>query len=302
MFCFTNSIRRASLFAVVACVGMLPSVSRADGVAIYKQDVIAGKAGKAQTVFNDPQFFDREVQNAWNVARPMIEQAVKKELGKSNRFGNGFTLYDITFDLARSGPVHIEPWGSGAMKLTFTLNQNHLRFTSTVPGPTPKSWDPTIDVNFDMTLSMVITLPRLGTTTRITWVGANITRVHANSRSVLVAIAKFFVDSFVRGGSRGLLQVGINYANATMQTRLNIPLGRPDSIIAGLSKLGYDKLTSRVQNGMMIVTLVRERTLAQVIGTRVLSVRNLGAAGLTTAAGASAASKAELTSPVHPPR
>jgi hypothetical protein len=278
MFRFTFG--RVCLFAAVACVGMLPSPSRADGFQIYRETRI-GKDGQSQLVLNDARFFDREVQNLWNLARPQIEQRVKADLGKPNGFGSGFTLYNITFDLARTGPVRIEPWGSGALMVTLTLSNNHLRVTTTVPGPTPKSWDPTIDVRFDATLRMVITMPRPGAKTRVTWVGANVTRAQASSRSAIVAVAKFFVDSFSNGGSRALLQSLMNIANAQMQSRADFPLTRIDAPIEALRKQGYTKHTSRLQNGQVIVTMIKEQAagVAALQGVaKMQAARNLGMA------------------------
>ncbi len=261
MFHLPLGSRGFSLLATLAVVGLLPGIAAADGLAIYKQEILSGKAGPAQQVFNDPAFFGRAINAAWAAARPELERQLKSELGKSNRFGRGFTLYDIVLNFARSGPVQVQAHGANAVLLTYTLNGNYLRVTSTVPGPTPKSWDPTIHVNFNLQLRMVVTLPRPGTAARVTWISANLTRVEARSKSVLVAIAKFFVDSFVKGGTRGLLERGINLANSKLSAKVNVSLGSPDRILTALRPAGFTGYKAEVLGGRVVLTLTRTTSI-----------------------------------------
>jgi len=251
-----STFRRLSLFAVAICLALAPEAARAAGVKVIKQKIVQGKPEAPEQVFNDPQYFDREIQDAWTEARPQTTSDIVADLSKANRFGNGFTPYHINLTLASSGPVGVQRYGYNAVMVTYTLNNSYLRFTSTVPGPTPKSMDPTIDVHFDTTYSALIGLPMNGAKTKLTWSNTEITRVHATSRSVLVGLATTFVNLFSNGGARVSLENRINLSNEKMKKQIESRLARLDALVAGLRAQGYTKLMSEVQNGQLVLTAI----------------------------------------------
>jgi len=254
MFAFNSTRRWVSMFAAAALFGMLPSVSKAAGVQVYKQEIVGAKPGQAQLFFNDPLFFDREVQKAWNTARPLIEQRIGSELRKAH-YGD-YHLYDIHVKLAQSGVVRLAPYGTSAMKISYVLKNNHVDAKVDIPW-VPGFLEPKFNVNFDATVSIIVTLPRIGAPTKVTWVGAQLDRVTVSPGNLSGSIAKFFVDHFTTGGSRELLRRAMTYANTHLQTRIDLPLRNVDTLIANAAKLGYNAITSRVQGNNLLVTLIK---------------------------------------------
>jgi hypothetical protein len=259
MFRF-STLRRVSLLAVVACMGLLPSVSSAAaGVKVYKQDnSVIGKPGVPQLIYNDATFFDREVKKAWDAARPLIEARMRSELAKA-RYGS-YSLYDIHVRLAQSGTVKLEPYGATAMKISYSLKKNHADFEVSVPN-VPGFLEPEFNVSFDATVSIIVTLPRLGAPTKVTWVGAHLDRVSVSGGNITGTIAKFMIDTFTKGGSRELIRRAMTYANAHMQARIDLPLKQVDTLMANVAKLGFNSVSARVQGGQLLVTLIKGRQI-----------------------------------------
>lgn len=88
--------------------------------------------------------------------RPAIEEKVRNELGKGDRFARGITLYNIN---ARMGPTDFQYAGN---EVLYTIRGNYLYFKSTTPSVFGSYADPAFEVHFDIELRGPITAPLNG--------------------------------------------------------------------------------------------------------------------------------------------
>jgi hypothetical protein len=115
-----------------------------------------------------------------------------------------------------------------------------------------------VSARFDVTHSTIIGLPMNGAKSSVKWSHTEITRVQAQSKSVLAGVASAFVNMFSNGGARVSLQNLINVPNTQMKKQIESRLARLDALVAGLRSQGYTKLTSQVQNGQLVLTAIKE--------------------------------------------
>ncbi len=245
---------RPYFLAAVAAVGFLPLTASANGLAIFKQEVNNGKAQSPSQVWQDSAFFSRAVDRAWAKIRPDLEWKIVQELGRGDRFARGFTFYRISLNLARTGQLRLEPRGGNEMLMTFTLNGTYLRFTSTLPGPLGSWADPTMEVRFNAAVRMVVTLPSTSADPKVTWIGGQITWLQLHTKNVLVGAAIAVVGP---QNVQKIMQWGLNFANSKLSKEVNIPLGKVSPLMQPLRRLGYTEMHSQVQNGRVVVTLIK---------------------------------------------
>lgn len=99
--------------------------------------------------------------NAWQQdLRPMLPGLLQRELGKGDRFAEGFTLYDIDVRLDSGNPVQtIQRNAAGDLVVHVVTGRNTIVATSTQPTFLGSYADPRFSLDFALAFDFVIDVP-----------------------------------------------------------------------------------------------------------------------------------------------
>ncbi len=92
--------------------------------------------------------------------RPMLPGLLQRELGKGDRFADGFTLYDIDVRLATGNPVQtIQRNSAGDLVVHVVSGRNTIVATSTQPSFLGSYADPRFSLDFGLSFDFLIDIP-----------------------------------------------------------------------------------------------------------------------------------------------
>jgi len=152
----------------------------------------------ANSVFDDPTFFDTKVNQAWTLARGPICTQILQDLSKPNIAGNGFSLYNTDCTMASNVAVSITgPASVSKVTMQFIGTSNVIDATSTQPYV--GSWgDPRFSVTFDMTANVtLVPLPQPKVTALTVTVSNGTISTQNTMADVLKALDSFAGTNFL---------------------------------------------------------------------------------------------------------
>jgi hypothetical protein len=250
----------------VALAGLMlavPGAASAKGIRIVKLDQIGTKTNTA-VALNNASFFQTAAQQQWSSLRPKIEQTMKKELGKGNRFAKGVTFYNLKINLAKNiTDVRIASGGNGKVIVSFRLNGNYLKATSTTPGPLGKWADPTFEVRFNVIVSIDVALPGKDLRFKAGKATAQISNIRVDSQGVVADAIKLFnniANFFTKKVSgKKVLISAIEARTFTFSQSLNQSFGNVNNVLKQLAAKKYRLRTARYESKFKQVVVTMHR-------------------------------------------
>lgn len=187
--------------------------------------------------------YGRFISNALSVhvesKRAEIEQTVRQELGRGDRFARGITLYNINF---RMGETDFQFANN---EILYTINGNYLYFKSTTPTVLGSYGDPAFEVHFDLEMRGPVTAP-LDRAPYTDWMAARISTMTVKPRNVsgdiVTTIVKIF--SLTGTGAATIQQVVDAYLMRDVTAVVNAHLKRETAGIAFMSTTKTGSVTS----------------------------------------------------------
>ena len=151
-------------------------------------------SGQAQSVLDDPHFFDRNVAKVWSDARDPICAQLKTILGKPDLIGKGMSLYNIDCAMGATGVLTVSQPKSTEKRfvMVFHVGGNGVTATSTQPTVLGSYADPRFSVAYDLDAYVDATiLPLTANSVKIVVSNASIDS-HNLSADILKTLDAFF--------------------------------------------------------------------------------------------------------------
>lgn len=199
-------------------------------------------------VFDKPGLLGDALASGWALARTPICDALKAELGKSDRIAPGFTLYNMDCRMATSGTLAVTGATGNRVTMTYELPGNMFKATSTQPTVLGTYANPCAFISYDLSATTTLHLDTLA----IDAFSATIDHVsRPDSCNAAGDIAKFFATTLHFFGGPDFLAIAQNALTKTQ----DISTGKLNAAVASfvdpVRKYGgaYAKQQSWVING-----------------------------------------------------
>jgi hypothetical protein len=194
------SLLMSACFAVLLGAGLAAPCLASTGLQILVQpwDPHTPSAQVASSVFDQPTFFDDQLNAAWTLARSPICNQLTTDLGKSNLLGAGYTLYDIDCTMGSSGSFVVHSVKNGQVWAEFDVGGNTIEATTTQPSVCGSECDPRFSITYNLALDVNFTLIPL----QVDTAQATVTLTNIDSKNlagdVLKAVVGFSGSSFLK--------------------------------------------------------------------------------------------------------
>lgn len=188
------------------------------------------------------------VDSAWrDDVRPRLTDVLKAELGKADRFAEGFTLYNIVVNLAAGDPLKtIQRTDSGDVLIHVETGRSTVIATSTQPSFLGSYADPRFSIDFSVSFDLLLDIPPVtGPVGGSKVLNLQLVAPHLDSQNLpadaILAVAELIV-SFVTGGDVDNL-VESAAAGALGSDQVNGALAPLNEALDGLLTSGHRYLS-----------------------------------------------------------
>lgn len=188
------------------------------------------------------------VNSAWrDDVQPKLTEVLRRELGKADRFAEGFTLYNLDIRLSTADPVQtVQRTAEGDVLIHVETGRSTIIATSTQPSFLGSYADPRFSIDFTVSFDLLLDIPPVtGPVGGSQVLNLRLVAPHLDSQNfpgdVILAVAKAIVYFVTGGGVDSLISQAANGALGADQ--VNVALQPLNDSLQQLLSSGHRYLT-----------------------------------------------------------
>lgn len=191
-----HTFRRAArthLAIAASALGLVATAHAAVGAKIGLQAWDPSHPDQERMVvpYDHPSAVSDAVMQAWNDARAPLCALMRAELGHSNRFASGVTLYNIDCRLQAAAQFTVRQLSANQLEVAFGLARNTLIASATTPTILTKGYDPRASLDFDFDVRVAVSIqPNAAKTIEVTQISSGVSRTHLDSQNLTADVLK----------------------------------------------------------------------------------------------------------------